>query len=77
MDQGCSYRFVGLQSHTGGQTDIRQGTSSREIVTNIRDDMQKFVNNREQQLGKLRLKRYEEDKKRRLALNPSEGMPIS
>ena len=45
----------------------------REIVTNIQDDMQKFVDNRGQQLRKLRLKRYEEDKKRRLALNPSEA----
>ena len=45
----------------------------REIVTNIRDDMQKFVNDRGKQLCKLRLKRYEEDKKRRLALNPSEA----
>ena len=46
---------------------------SRDIVTNIREDMQKFVNNRGQQLRKLRLKRYEEDKKRSLALNPSKA----
>ena len=52
---------------------VYKNVPSREIVASIRDEMQKFVNNRGEQLRKLRLKRYDEEKQRRLISNPSEA----